>query len=206
MGKLLSDDRLRRLYMNYLNDGIADIFAGWIIFFAGLMLFTELFWMAGVYVAVFLPIVWSIKEKVTMPRLRREELNPKLAERSTRLLLGFLILGLLALLLGLVTVFIFGRGQGAAASREVTSLAFAGLIAVAVLGGFVVVGSIHRSPRWYGYPVVAVAFGWLAWGLGIDLPWVLMAFGAVMAATGSLTLARFLRSHPVLPDKQRPVW
>jgi len=60
--------------MSYVDDGILDIFAGMLALFAGLLFFAEMFWMAGVYVAIFLPVVWSMKEKVTMPRLRPEEL------------------------------------------------------------------------------------------------------------------------------------
>ena len=55
MARLQNSQKLRTLYMTYQNDGVLDVFIGWCIFLAGLMLFTEMFWMAGVYVAIFAP-------------------------------------------------------------------------------------------------------------------------------------------------------
>ena len=139
MSKLRKDERLRRLYMSYIDDGILDMFVGFIALFAGLLMFTDMLWMAGVYVAIFLPTVWSIKEKVTMPRLRREELSPDTAKSSTKMLgafiaglLLFMVLGVLFLLLqnaalsagnarGVPTYYCWansGRGPGWFSSRR----------------------------------------------------------------------------------------
>ena len=39
MGILRKDEKVRRLYMAYFDDGILDLFVGWIVFFAGLIVF-----------------------------------------------------------------------------------------------------------------------------------------------------------------------
>ncbi len=91
MGKLRNDEKLRHLYMSYIDDGILDLFAGMLALFAGILFFSDMFWMAGVYVAIFLPVVWSFKEKVTMPRVRPEELNAVMARKSYYAFRRFLI-------------------------------------------------------------------------------------------------------------------
>ena len=56
VGILKDDPKLRKVYMSYHNDGVLDVFIGWCIFLAGLMLFTEMVWMVGVYAAIMAPM------------------------------------------------------------------------------------------------------------------------------------------------------
>ena len=206
MGKLQQDERLRRLYMSYINDGILDLFVGFIALLAGLMFFSDMFWMAGVYVAIFLPIVWSVKEKVTMPRLRREELDPAAARRSSTILAVFLVGLLLFAMLGVLYFLLFQNPDLASETKRLLLFGAAGLVAAAVLGGFLFVGTVYHAPRWYAYAAVAALFSALAWWQQIGLPWVIVTIGAVMALTGAVYLVRFTRSHPVLPESEWPAW
>lgn len=206
MGKLRQDERLRRLYMSYIDDGILDVFVGCIALMAGLMIFSDMIWMAGVYVAIFLPIVWSVKEKVTMPRLRREELDPVAALRSSKILAVFLVGLLLFAVLGLLYFLLFQNPELASETKRLLLFGVAGLVAAAVLGGFLFVGTVYHASRWYAYAAVAMLFSALAWWQQISLPWVIAAIGAMMALTGAAYLLRFFRSHPVLPESERPAW
>lgn len=206
MGKLREDERLRRLYMSYLDDGILDIFVGCIALLAGLMFFGDMFWMAGVYVAIFLPIVWSVKEKVTMARVRKEELDPAAARRSSKIVVALIVGLLLLVILGLLFFLLFQNPDMAAVTRRLLLFGAAGVVAAAVLSGFLFVGAIHHAPRWYIYAAVAFIFSTLAWWQQISLPWVVVAIGVVIGVTGAVYLARFLRSHPVLPEGKRPAW
>ncbi len=206
MGKLQQDERLRRLYMSYINDGILDLFVGFIALLAGLMFFSDMFWMAGVYVAIFLPIVWSVKEKVTMPRLRREELDPAAARRSSTILAVFLVGLLLFAMLGVLYFLLFQNPDLASDTKRLLLFGAAGLVAAAVLGGFLFVGTVYHAPRWYAYATVAALFSALAWWQQIGLPWVIVTIGAMMALTGAVYLVRFIRQHPILPEGERPAW
>ena len=87
------------------SDSIPDMFIGWIVILAGLMLLTDFVWMAGVYFAIFLPVLWSTKEKVTVQRLRGEELKPVTVNQSSIMIVG-LILGLLLTTLIALVVFL----------------------------------------------------------------------------------------------------
>lgn len=206
MGKLQQDERLRRLYMSYINDGILDLFVGFIALLAGFMFFSDMFWMAGVYVAIFLPIVWSVKEKVTMPRLRREELDPAAARRSSTILAVFLVGLLLFAMLGVLYFLLFENPDLVSDTKRLLLFGAASLIAAAVLGGFLFVGTVYHAPRWYAYAAVAALFSALAWWQQIGLPWVIAAIGTMMILTGTVYLVRFIRQHPILPEGERPAW
>lgn len=206
MAKLRSDESARRLYMSYIDDGVIDMFAGWTIFFAGLMMFTDMVWMAGASVAIFLPIVWSVKETVTMPRVRLEEVDRAASRRTGRMLIGFLIAGLLVFLLGLVVFLLIDNPELTTINRDVVLYGAAGLVGLTVLGLLVVVGAVHRAPRWYVYAIAVTLFASLAWVLKIGLPWLLIASGVMMIVTGTVYMIRFLRNHPVLPEEERPAW
>jgi heme/copper-type cytochrome/quinol oxidase subunit 4 len=192
--------------MSYINDGILDLFVGFIALLAGFMFFSDMFWMAGVYVAIFLPIVWSVKEKVTMPRLRREELDPAAAQRSSKILAVFLVGLLLFAVLGLLYFLLFQNPDLASETKRLLLFGAASLIAAAVLGGFLFVGTVYHAPRWYAYAAVAALFSALAWWQQIGLPWVIATIGTMMVLTGAVYLARFIRQHPILPEGERPAW
>ena len=206
MSSIRSDEKLRGLYMGYLNDGIMDIFVGAIVLFAGFALFTDFVWMAAIYVAIFLPVVRAVKEKITYPRVRQEELKPTSSKQSRSLILGVLFGLLLVLFLGAIIFFLLQNGERNVFEGFPIILASIGLVALTLLGGFFFVGYQFQAPRWYGYAAVVVAAAGLAWLLGIGLPWVLIACGSVIAVSGSICLVRFLRSHPVLPDEERPLF
>jgi len=203
MGKLRNDEKLRGLYMSYIDDGILDLFAGLLALFAGILFFADMFAMAGVYVAIFLPVIWSFKEKVTMPRLRPEELNPVMAKKSAKLLGVFLVAGLFLLVLGILTFLLIKPGEATPLTRNFISVVLSGLIGASILGGFLLVGYFYQAPRWYAYAALALLLGALTWWLNIGLPWLIFALGAVISLSGAFCLYRFLRSHPVLPDAQR---
>ena len=206
MRTLQKNEKLRSIYMAYVDDGILDIFVGWIIFFAGLMLFTELFWMAGVYVAIFIPVLWSAKEKITLPRLRKDELRPVATQKAFNSTTALIIsLVLMAILGVLVWVLLFGD-QPSSALREIVFYLAVGVVGAALLGGFAAAARTYRAPRWYVYGTMVALFALLAYLLGIGLPWLLMAAGALISFTGTLYLARFLRSHSILPMSERPVF
>lgn len=206
MGILRNDPKLRKAYMAYQNDGVLDVFLGWCVFLAGLMMFTEIFWMAGAYVAIITPLFLSFKESITVPRLDGDELTqasgPKLRAARPLLVGGFTLIALM----GLAVLFVFVVASAAEGLRDIMLTIAGGVMALAVLSGFAVLGYIYNAPRWYAYGALAIVLAGLAWSTGLALPWVIMAVGAAIALTGSFYLFRFLRNHPLLPLGQRPQW
>jgi hypothetical protein len=170
------------------------------------MLFTDMVWMAGVYVAIFMPVIWSTKEKVTVSRLRREELKP-VAERQSSLLIVGIILGLALMMLIALVGFLLIRGNDSVpVTKDVVLLVTVIAVGSIVLSGILAVGHLLNTPRLYAYAFVTVMVSALAWWQQIGLPWVLITVGGFIMATGSVYLVRFLLSHPVLPQEERPIW
>jgi hypothetical protein len=207
MSILRNDPKLRKAYMAYHNDGVLDVFLGWCVFLAGLLMFTKIFWMAGVYVAIVTPLFLSFKESVTVPRLGDDELDQasnrdKGAAYPLMLFGGF---GLMALT-GLVVFILLVVTKRADVAADTVLIIAGGIAALTVLAVFAVMGYVYNVPRWYAYGVLTVILALLAWATGLALPWVIMAIGSVIALTGSVYLFRFLRSHPLLPLGQRPEW
>jgi hypothetical protein len=206
MSLLRNDPKLRKAYMAYQDDGVLDVFIGWCLFLAGLLMFTKIFWMAGAYVALVTPLFLSFKESVTVPRLGHEELSQVNARRPAGVR-PWVVGGLaLILLLGLVLLYLLVGASAAEGLREVLLTVSGGVIAVFVLAGFAIMGTIYNAPRWYAYGALAIVLALLAWSTGLALPWVIMGIGSAIALTGSVYLFRFMRSHPLLPLGQRPQW
>jgi hypothetical protein len=206
MSILRNDPKLRKAYMAYQDDGVLDVFIGWCVFLAGLLMFTKIFWMAGAYVVLVTPLFVSFKESVTVPRLGHDELS-QVNERQAKALRPLFAGGLaLIVLLGLVLFYLLVGASEAAGLRQVLLNISGGVIAAFVLAGCAVIGRVYDAPRWYAYGALAVLLSLLAWATGLALPWVIMALGSAIALTGSAYLFRFLRSHPLLPLGQRPQW
>ena len=206
MTKLQGNERLRGHYMAYVDDGILDIFVGWIIFLAGLMLFTEMFWMAAVYVAIFIPVLWSAKQQITMPRLRKEELRPFMTQKSFNATTAVIISLILMAVMGLLVVVLLFGGRPGSILMDLFLIIAVSVIGFSVLAGFVAAARSYRAPRWYAYGPMVVLFALLAYLTGVGLPWLLMALGAIISLLGVIYLARFLRSHSLLPKSDQPVW
>ncbi len=202
--KLQDNERLRSFYMAYVDDGILDIFVGWIFFFAGLMILTDMIWLAGIYVALFIPVMWSAKEHITIPRLGRDELlaisRQKAFNSKTAAIVGLVLLGVISALATFT-----GLGYLAASNvRQVILVVAAGLIGAVLLAGFVTAARNYQAPRWYIYGALLAFFALLAYLFSIGLPWLLMVLGAVISLTGTFYLARFIRDHAILPLVERP--
>jgi hypothetical protein len=203
MSILRNDPKLRKAYMAYQDDGVLDVFIGWCVFLAGLLMFTKLFWMAGAYVVLVTPMFLSFKESITVPRLGHDELS-QVNERQPAAVRPLFAGGLaLIVLLGLVMLYLLAGASAAAGLREVLLTISGGVIAVFVLASFAVMGYMVNAPRWYAYGALAIVLALLAWSTGLALPWVIMAAGSAIALTGSVYLFRFLRSHPLLPVGRR---
>ena len=205
MIKLQGNERLRSHYLAYVDDGILDIFVGWIIFLAGLMVITEMFWMAGVYIAIFIPVSWSAKEQLALPRLGKEELRPTATQKSFNATTSVIISMVLVAVLGTSLLVLLSGGWPGSTLMEIVLIIAASVIGLILIAGFIVAARSYRAPRWYAYGPLVVIFALLASLTGIGLQWWLMALGAIISLMGVIYLARFLRSHSILHLSERPV-
>ncbi len=199
-----NNESLRRLYMAYFNDGIWDIVLGLWIVVGGIMMLADMVYLTAVWVILLAPIVWAGKRWITMPRLTGDELN-KVRPHQVNKQRGVLLVGGLVLLVAgtFVLSTFFVDTAWAVPMRTIWLLIALGTL-VAILIWF---GVRFNAPRWYGYAglllVSALVFTMLGWA---NLPGMMIGIGSVIALGGSVVLIRFLNSHPVLPDSDRPAW
>jgi hypothetical protein len=193
---MLNDNQLtgiERGANRYFGDGLLDIAVGLVLLLAGISLMLDLAALAGVWVAVTYPLIWSAKKIITVPRLPRG--SATLSEsRLVKLLISGALLGLVLLAAGgLIAFVLFESSPGLREGIKSFGGPVLGLLAAA---GLAVIGWATGARRFYAYaalPLVAVA--------GSD--WISLAFpvyvalvGAAILLAGLVVLIRFVRKYP----------
>ena len=197
----------RRVWAIYFEDGLFEIFLGLALILGGAVLFSS---SAGILAPIM--ISWGLAFQVAKKRYiapRVGYVKPS-SERSKG---GLATLITLALALGvLVFALIVARQRGytvgagtwllAAVDWAFDRLPIAlGLILAGVFGLFAYQA---RSARLAAYAILFGLGGVVFWLLKLDLAdqskLFLMSCGAVLLVAGAIRFARFLRSHPILPE------
>jgi MFS family permease len=185
----------------YPFDGLIDLFTGFGLLLAGLFAWAGMFWLAGIYPALFMPLWQSSKKQITEPRLDQASLDPAQKRRLARA--GMLWIGLFLglLLVGVIFFLFFNDGVLPEGWRTwlgeylplVLGLGAAIVIALTAL--------IGQMPHWL---INGVAIALLT-GIGFWQSWagwlIITLSGGVFLLTGSVLLVQFLRQNP-LPAPQ----
>lgn len=181
------DENLNILAYHH-QDGLVDLFIGWVALLGGLGFLIGLPHMAAITPAIFLPVWQSIRRKVTYPRLKHLE-----QPRTNMTLLTFTILMGLA---GLASLLIFARTLPAwlASLLQQYDLVLFGLILAGILGA---VGAAVRAYRMFLYSGIILVLFYAGNMLRLDLGWILLTFGALMIAAGTTILIRFILTNPI---------
>ncbi|MBN1667855.1 MAG: hypothetical protein JW862_12230 [Anaerolineales bacterium] len=178
---------------HFHQDGLLDLFAGLLIGLSGAAMLSEMIWMGGVFVAIFLPLWISARQKITYPRVAHLPTTSKQQARTQKLLFtGMLMLGILALA-GAAMFFGFDFLESPAGSWLQGNVLF---ILGATFGTFWgTIGLVLHQVRMYLYgllTLLAFSAAQLAW---LDFPWALALLGALISLGGLLTLIRFLQRY-----------
>jgi len=186
----------RQAYLAYHGDGIIDLFIGFVIIWATILLaiIPDMFiFLVGSFVAL-LPTYASAKKSFTVPRMGYVEFS---ASRKGDAMFLFLIIN------GLLVVGVF-LGFAAWLVPPVTYflvsyyLIVIGTVLAAI---FCLTGFITDINRFYGYGVV-VFIGFVLthlFNLSFALP--LIALSIVMIVNGSILLYRFTKRYPKIEEQ-----
>jgi hypothetical protein len=180
---------------HFHKDGLLDLFAGLLILLSGAAMLSELVWMGGVFVAIFLPLWISARQKITYPRVAHLENTSSQQARTQKLLfMSMLMLGILALA-GAVLFFGYDFLESPAGTWLRENVLF---ILGATFGAFWgAIGLVLRQARMHLYgllTLLAFSAAQLAW---LEFPWALALLGALISLGGLLTLALFLQAYPM---------
>ena len=99
----ITSDKIDNQLTSYYKDGLMDIFIGLAIFFTGLFLWTEMVWMAGIFIPILLPSFQAARKRFLEPRIG------KLPHHSQQQVQNQKIFLMIALLLGVL--FLAGIGM-----------------------------------------------------------------------------------------------
>ena len=189
-----SDFELSRKYFFYHKDGLLDFFIGLGVLLAGAAMWAEMFWMAGSWIAIFLPLWISGRKQITYRRANDLQLsagaNPRFGLAISGLI-GLLVLGVLSSI-----AFLFGiDNMPTFRSFLDTYIHLMVGTGIALLLAFSAI--VMRLPRFYAYAVLTLAvfaaghlFAWPFW-------YGMMLAGGLIGLAGIVILMRFLQTHPL---------
>jgi len=191
---ILTNDELSNKYFFYHKDGLLDIFIGLGILMAGATLWAGMPWMAGAWLAIFVPLWISIRKSVTYPRVAEDEVQTGSKPQIVfvlSVLAGLLVLGVftgIAFLLG------FERFSAFRAFLDTYIHLLMGLGLAVFLTG---TAAIMRVPRFFVYALLTL----MVFGIGQVTGWLfwmsMSLVGGLISLAGLAVLGRFLRAHPV---------
>jgi hypothetical protein len=194
MSTLTSNDTKSR-YIFYHKDGLLDLFIGFAIFFAGLFLWTEMVWMAGIFIPVFLPSFQSARQRFLQPRIDKPSYSPRQQAQTQKLFFFMALLSLGMLLAGIGMLFVFGLMSGSA--NDWIRQYFLFTIGIIFAGAWIFAGAMLKINRFYLY--AAFTFGTLSFAQFTVLPfWVALAIlGGSICLVGLMVLIRFVQLYPI---------
>ncbi len=176
----------RRAWLSYHDDGLMDLAFGVLLILSFLGSVADRYRYAA-YVLLLLvgPLLALAKRKITVPRLGAVQFSPERKARKRHVVV------VIAGLVGVTAVVILTIGDQT--WLQAHPAAVAALIAAMVFLAFAAVAYWMDLARMY---VVGLLFG-SAFGLTelMDTPFPLLAAGTVVALSGAVRLARFLRSY-----------
>jgi len=182
-------------FLLYFNDGLIDIFIGMGIFFAGLFLWSEMVWMAAIFIPIFLPSFQSARNRFLKPRIGMVGHAPQFQAQGVKLLLYFALLLGVFVLAGVGMFLAFGVISGPV--NDWIRNYFL-LILGAVFGSvWVIAAMMLKVSRFYLHAfltfisLVSVQF--------VGFPfWVALSLtGGLIIIIGLIVFIRFLQEYPI---------
>lgn len=184
----------RKAWMSYFQDGLYDIFLGLFVFGWGLMMLTDMAWLAGAWFVVFYTTILGLKKRITYPRIG----YVKFGQKQTRLTAKFILLGVILMLLGLLVFWLFNTGSRPQWLSEYFLLLFGGMIAIVVS----LIGYWIKVSRLFIYAVLIFAASALnQWG-NIPMKFGLIVAGSLIMLYGVAVLVQFIRKYPIPPSEE----
>ncbi len=181
-------------YLMYHQDGLQDILIGFVILVIGILILNDSASYMGIWAALLYPFLLMGKKIVTMPRVPLANLPPE--REQQRSLMVLFVLGTLTLIGGIAAYFLFsGDGFSFDAGAR-----FIPVIALLIVGGLVVWAWRGGMGRLQLYIALFLIAFFASTRLGLNLPYIIIALGALILLVGLIVLARFLQTHPKLEN------
>ncbi|MBU0493873.1 MAG: hypothetical protein KKA73_28255 [Chloroflexi bacterium] len=189
----------RRAFLSYHQDGLLDIFVGFVIVLFGSGLGSGKPWHMVVFYPVFMLMWAGAKKAVTIPRMGYVKFGPVRVAAAQK---AGVILGL-ALLLTVLPGSLLAFGYISLPPEWLAWLAEYFLLALGVVGAglFGLAAFLLGIRRLYAYAVLTLTISVVGYLLMPSEPALfVMLAGGVILLVGLVLLVRFMRQYPVLAE------
>ncbi len=193
----------RRAYIQYHEDGIADLGIALFLLMWGLAFGSAMSGMVAIIPAIGMPLWIAAKKLITIPRLGVVEFSPERKAKEKDNMSMLTVLLTLTAFGGLV-VFVGVSGIGGMPlgivglfrANALLSLGFTFAIVVAA------VGYVTKIPRMYGYAALIVVSFLAEKVVDVHPRLLFLVPGVIILVSGTVVLYRFLRENPLpeVPD------
>jgi len=183
----------RKAYTSYHQDGLIDVFAGFIILSFGPWLMTDMAWMPAVMWIVGVSAYTAAKRAFTIPRIG----FVKLAQHRAKALYYIAVMGFsLSALLGAV-VFMEVEGGSLPLWLLLASEYHMPIIGLSLAASFCAVGYALRIRRMYAYALLATIMFAVGYFLYYPLQYYVILLGTLILLSGLALLVHFIRDYPL---------
>ena len=182
-------------YVLYHKDGLLDIFIGMGIFFAGLFLWSEMVWMAAIFIPIFMPVFQSARKRFLEPRVGELDHDPNSQAQGQKVLLyTTLLLGVLVLVgVGMF----FGYSLISGSVNDWIRNYFL-VILGAIFGSVWVFAAVMlKVSRFYLYALLTFVPLSAAQFTGLPFWAALSLTGGLIILVGLIVFIRFLQEYPL---------
>jgi len=191
----LTSNNIKSRYILYHKDGLLDLFIGFAIFFAGLSLWTEMVWMAGIFIPVFLPSFQAARKRFLQSRISKPSYSLQQQAQTQKLFFFMALFSLGLLLAGIGMLFAFGLMSGPVNDWLRQYFLFA--IGILFAGVWIFAGAMLKVNRFYLYAVFTFISLGIAQYTGFPLWIALTTLGGLICLVGLIVFVRFLQLQPV---------
>jgi len=183
----------RKAYTSYHQDGLIDVFAGFLILSFGLWLILDMAWMGWILWFVVISAYAAAKRVFTIPRIGFVKFAP---HRVKALVTIAVIVFSLFALLGVV-VFMQVEGGSTPVWLLFAIENYMLVIGVSVAAIFCVVGYTFRIRRMYAYALLTLIMFVTGHFLYFPLYYYMTLLGTLILFSGLAMLIRFVRRYPL---------
>ncbi len=183
----------RKAYTSYHQDGLIDVFAGFLILSFGLWLILDMAWMGWMLWFVVGSAYAAAKKTLTIPRIGFVKFAP---HRAKALMTIAVIVFSLFALLGVVA-FMQTEGGGPPLWLLLAIENYMLVIGVSAAASFCVVGYAFRVSRMYAYALLTLVMFVTGHFLYFPLYYYLTLLGLLILFSGLAMVIRFVRRYPL---------
>ena len=185
----------QKTLLAYHGDGLMDLLLGILLIIDGFLLIDENVAIMGAMAAVMVPVMARLKMKITFPRIGYTEFYTKEQRRKrTPLRIALIVFLLAGIFFAIMSS--FSPDFFAFVSKYIRVIF--GLIIVSFA---LVLARSQHIRRLYAYVAVIAACFVAGHFITLSLPYYLIIIGVVIAVTGTVLLASFIKKYP-LPQKE----